>query len=160
APQSDISKVRRETAHNHAQVIWLECVGLHPLDKDSLLSEAPAGRRVVLISKERGDTGDPGIGRLTDDEGVLLARGQEKIARGIENDVQPRIAQNISIEGLKIRRGAQDSRFDFDAVNLLDIRIACHCRGGHSAAEADDENAPWCRVKDRSEMSEEQLSAS
>src|SRR5262249_4303651 len=43
--------------------------------------------------------------------------------------------------------------------NPFDVRIACDSRCGHSSAEADDEYAPWCRMKSCSKMPEQQLSA-
>src|SRR5205814_8992081 len=90
----------------------------------------------------------------------LLARRKEEVSRVIENDVNARINQDITVEALKIRRRADHGGLDLNAIDSLNVRITGDGRGGHTATKADDENVPRRRLKRGSQVTQKELRAS
>ena len=75
-PKGNLGKVRRETRDNHAQVGRCKRVCLHPLNEFSARRKLPADGSVILIREKRGDSGDPRVRGLGNDQIVLLARSK------------------------------------------------------------------------------------
>src|SRR5713101_5246953 len=147
----------RKGGQDHAQVGGIEGVGLHPLHEAAAGSEPAPDGGVILIGEKRGDARDPRVGWLRDDEVVVFARGEEKIAGVVEMDAEARVAENAAIQFFEDRGRLHHGRLDFDDVNALDIRIAGHSRSGHAAAEADEEDAARRRMKDGAQMADQEL---
>src|SRR6267378_2801281 len=159
-PEGNFGKVRSETRDNHAQVGRCKRICLHPLNEFSARRELLANGSVILIREERGDSGDPRVRRLGNDQVVLLARSKQKVSRVIKNDVNARITQDITVEAFEIRRGADHGGLDLNAINSLDVWVTGDGRGSHTATEADDENSPRRGLKRGSQVTQEELCAS
>ena len=159
APQSDLGEARREGSENHAEVGGRKRVGLNPLHEHSAWRESFAHGAVILHGKECGDSCNPRVGRLGDDEVVFLPRSQQEVSCVVEDDVQARIVQDAAVEFFKIRSSADYSGLNLHAINSLDIRITGNRGCGHTAAEPDDENAPRRLVKCASQVPQQKLRA-
>ena len=148
-PERGAMKFGEERREEHAQILGIQGIGLHPLHEYAVRSEAAADGCVKFAREKRGDAGDPGIRRLGNDQVVFLARGEEKIARVVERHMHARVEQHVAIERREQRRGADDGRLDFHDVQALQLRDSrrartpsCRCRIRRGARGAADARAP------------------
>src|SRR5215469_16883163 len=123
APKCDFREVSHQGRHNHAKIVRCERIGLHPLDKNPTWREPPPDGGIELIREEGGDSRDPRVRRLRNNQIVLVRRSEQKVSRVIKDYPHSRVAQNATVEALKIGRRAYNSGLDFDAVNFLDVWI-------------------------------------
>src|SRR6267378_219846 len=159
-PEGNFGKVRRETRDNHAQVGRCKRICLHPLNEFSAWRELLTDGSVILIREKCGDACDPRVRRLGNNQVVLLARSEQEVSRVIENDVNARITQDITVEAFEIRRRADHGGLDLNAINSLDVRVTGDGRGRHTATETDDENSSRGRFKRGSQVTQEELCSS
>src|SRR5205814_9205753 len=118
----NLRKVRRETRDNHAQGGRCKRVCLHALSECAARRKLPADGSVNLVREKRGDSGDPRVRGLGNDQIVLLARSKEEVVRVIENNVNARITQDITIEASEIRRRAYHGGPELHASDSLACR--------------------------------------
>src|SRR5256885_12534131 len=73
--EGDIGKMRGEAGGDHAQIVGPKGIGLHPLNKYPARRQPLTSGGVIFIGEKRGNSGDPWVGWLGDDQVILLARG-------------------------------------------------------------------------------------
>ena len=96
-PKRDAMKFREKRREEHAQILGIQGIGLHPLHEYSTRSEPAANGRVKLAREKRGDTGNPGIRRFGNNQVVIPARGEEKIAGVVKRHMHARVEKNVAI---------------------------------------------------------------
>src|SRR4029077_4510451 len=70
-PERSALKFSEERREEHAQILGIQGIGLHPLHEYAARSEPAADGCVKLAREKRGDAGDPGIRWLGDNQVVL-----------------------------------------------------------------------------------------
>src|SRR6266404_9420646 len=96
-PERRALKFRKKCSKYRPQVFREWRIGLHPLHKHSAGREMPLRRVIKLAREQRGDPRDPRIRRLGNNEVILFARSEQKVAGIIDSNVKTRILEHIAV---------------------------------------------------------------
>src|SRR5690242_622124 len=75
APESHIGKMRRKCSKHHSEVIRGERIGLNPLYKHTAWRQPAPDGGVKFVREKCGNSRNPRVGRLRNDEVVFFSRG-------------------------------------------------------------------------------------
>jgi len=70
--------------------------------------QAPPRRLEVLAREEVGDAGDPGIGRLVDDDVVELAPGLQEVAAVVDDEADFWVGADVEVVFSEELGGVED----------------------------------------------------
>src|SRR6185436_20603981 len=116
-----------------------EGVELDPLAQDAALAELLPADLVELPGEKARDPGEPRVGRLGEDEVVLLVGALEMAAPVVEDDPEVGVPVGPMVDAREVLRRGEDRGLDLAAGELRAGEEEARA-GGRAAAVADDED--------------------
>ena len=156
-PRLDLRKHLGQRRVDGAQRARVDLVALHPLREDAVVGEALARGAVELGREQAGDAGAERVRRLRGDDVEAIARGQQRLARVGDGDVDARVAQHAVVDRLAGARHLEHQRLELDDVDALHRGHGAEPAGAAAGAEADDQRALRLRMAEGAEQAEHDL---
>ena len=152
-PHCDVRKNSAKGFDDRLYIPLRQRIGLYPSADESSFGQTLAAGREELPGEQIGHSGDPQVGRLGDDDIVLLIPERNVVAAIADNQLQPLVAQGVVIDLAEEFRSFCHFGGEFDAFYCLH-RILFENSQTDSASQAYEQHIFRGGVEQQGDMDE------
>ena len=126
----EIGKIVGDRLQNRDDKVVVQLIHLEPLHENAFVGQMAVQQPVKLLREQPGDTADPRVGRLRNDDVILLVVGRKEGLGILDVDLAARVRIYRLDTRSEVLGSLHHELLDLDGIHLSQVRVAKKRLGG------------------------------